>query len=99
MTLVWSLFCLLTFLFPIRVSAGKIKMVETQREMKCGKCGNQWPLYAKVERDFSFPEVSVCPSEEGGFCSCFSVVFAFSNLMFFFFSRLRFKDFQCDFWN
>ncbi len=39
------------------VRAGKMKLVERQREMKCGKCGHQFVLHATVERDLSFPEV------------------------------------------
>jgi|JI10StandDraft_1071094.scaffolds.fasta_scaffold668191_2 hypothetical protein len=39
------------------VRAGKMKLVERQREMKCGKCGHQFVLIATVERDLSFPEV------------------------------------------
>ena len=46
------------------VRAGKIKLVETQREMKCGKCGHQWVIHGKVERDLGFPEILSCPSEE-----------------------------------
>ncbi len=39
------------------VRAGKMKLVERQREMKCGKCGHQFVLHATIERDLSFPEV------------------------------------------
>lgn len=39
------------------VRAGKMKLVERQREMKCGKCGHQFVLKATIERDLSFPEV------------------------------------------
>lgn len=49
-------------------------MVETQREMKCGKCGYRWIARGKVERDLGFPETSACPSDEECGSKSFSVV-------------------------
>ncbi len=46
------------------VRAGKMKLVERQRELKCGKCGHSFVVRATVERDLSFPEVLSCPGNE-----------------------------------
>jgi DNA helicase MCM9 len=56
------------------VRAGKMKLVERQREMTCGKCGHSFVLRATVERDLGFPEVLSCPGGDDCASKQFTVV-------------------------